>query len=113
MNKSVLRSQFITKFDENGLPMQLNSLEQVYNEVKVWGKVDHPNIIKIFELIDSPDEDQLFLIMRLADLGQLAHWDHVNKVYERNDRVYRFALYCLDHPEMILDSRDPNEPHES
>jgi serine/threonine protein kinase len=48
------------------------SLDQVYNEIRIWEKIDHEHIIKIFELFDDPDNENMYLIMQLSDIGHLA-----------------------------------------
>ena len=52
-----------------------NNLEKVYNEVEIWAKLNHQNVIKIYELIDSEEHDYMYIILELADFGQLASWD--------------------------------------
>lgn len=47
----------------------INNLDKVYNEVEVWTKINHENVIKIYELIDSDEHDYLYVILELADLG--------------------------------------------
>jgi serine/threonine protein kinase len=42
--------------------------------MKLWGKCDHPNIVKVFTLFDDADENEMYLNMQLADLGQLADY---------------------------------------
>lgn len=53
----------------------INNLDKVYNEVENWAKLNHENIIKLYEIIDSEDHDYLYLVLELADLGQIASWD--------------------------------------
>lgn len=62
----------------------INNLDKVYNEVEVWTSIVHPNIIKIFELIDSDEHDYIYIIIELADLGQLSHWDFEKEIYVKN-----------------------------
>jgi serine/threonine protein kinase len=47
----------------------INNLDKVYCEVEIWSKLNHENIIKIFELIDSEEHDYMYLILELADMG--------------------------------------------
>lgn len=47
----------------------VNNLEKVYNEIEVWTKCLHPSIVRIYEMIDSPDHDYLYIIMQIAELG--------------------------------------------
>jgi len=48
------------------VPGQGNSpLERVYREIAVLKKLDHPNIVKLIEVLDDPVEDNLYLGKRL------------------------------------------------
>ena len=54
----------------------INNLDKVYNEIVIWASLNHENVIRIFELIDSEEHDYLYVILELADLGQIASWDY-------------------------------------
>ena len=56
----------------------------MYNEVEVWGKINHTNIIKMYELIDADDHDYLYVIIEIADMGHLATWDYKQERYVIN-----------------------------
>lgn len=34
-------------------------------------KVDHPNVVKLYEVIDDPDEDKLYMIMEYVKKGEV------------------------------------------
>ena len=36
-------------------------LERIYREIAILKKLDHPNIVKLVEVLDDPDEDSLYL----------------------------------------------------
>lgn len=38
-----------------------NPLQRVYREIAILKKLDHPNIVKLVEVLDDPDEDKLYL----------------------------------------------------
>jgi serine/threonine protein kinase len=65
----------------------INNLDKVYNEVELWAQVSHPNIIKMYELIDADEHDYLYIILELADLGQLARWDFEKELYTRTEKI--------------------------
>jgi len=52
----------------------------------------HPNVARLYELIDSEDHDYMYLVMELADLGQLAKWNYKIEKYERNMDIYKTVL---------------------
>lgn len=88
MHKPTLRRERAIRYDEEGKMEMINNLDKVYNEIEVWAKVNHENFIKIYEFIDSDDHDYMYLILELADLGQLAHWDFTKELYIRNDAIF-------------------------
>lgn len=49
--------------------------------------MDHPNIIKMIEVIDDPNSDKLYLIMPLAEFGECMTWDEVEGVFLPNQRL--------------------------
>ena len=36
-------------------------LDRVYREIAILKKLDHPNVIKLVEVLDDPDEDNLYM----------------------------------------------------
>lgn len=38
-----------------------NPLDKVYREIAVLKKLDHPNVVKLIEVLDDPEEDHLYL----------------------------------------------------
>lgn len=73
----------------------INNLDKVYNEVELWAQIAHPNIIKMYEIIDADEHDYLYIILELADLGQLARWDFEKEVYIRNDKIIECIMTML------------------
>lgn len=37
-------------------------------------KIEHANIIKLYEVIDDPNSDKLYLVMPVADYGECLNW---------------------------------------
>ncbi|GBP20799.1 hypothetical protein EVAR_14525_1 [Eumeta japonica] len=48
---------------------QPEPLQRVYREIAVLKKLDHPNVVKLVEVLDDPAEDQLYLVFQLLDGG--------------------------------------------
>jgi serine/threonine protein kinase len=46
------------------------ALDDLYKEIEIMKQLNHPHIIKLYELIDDPSSDKLYLIMPLADYGE-------------------------------------------
>lgn len=65
-------------------------LEQLRNEVDVLSYLNesctsHPNIMKLFEVIDDPDRDDIVLVLEWAAGGVLMHWMPSEKRFRRLD----------------------------
>lgn len=40
---------------------EINPLDKIYREIAVLKKLNHPNIVKLVEVLDDPVEDNLYL----------------------------------------------------
>jgi serine/threonine protein kinase len=47
----------------------ITNLDKVHTEIQIQTKIDHPHIVKVLEIINDEEHDELCLIMELADLG--------------------------------------------
>lgn len=36
-------------------------MERIYREIAILKKLDHPNIVKLVEVLDDPGEDKLYM----------------------------------------------------
>jgi calcium/calmodulin-dependent protein kinase kinase 2 len=60
------------------------ALDEVYREIEIMKKLNNPNIIKIYEVIDDPNSEKLYVIMPVADYGDCIEWDPKNCVFKPN-----------------------------
>ncbi|XP_030073617.1 calcium/calmodulin-dependent protein kinase kinase 2 isoform X2 [Microcaecilia unicolor] len=44
-------------------------IERVYQEIAILKKLDHPNIVKLVEVLDDPSEDHLYMVFELVKQG--------------------------------------------
>nr|XP_012788753.1 unnamed protein product [Sorex araneus] len=44
-------------------------IEQVYQEIAILKKLDHPNVVKLVEVLDDPNEDHLYMVFELVNQG--------------------------------------------
>lgn len=51
------------------------ALDEVFREIDIMKQLSNPNIIRIFEVINDPDSDKLYVIMPVADYGDCITWD--------------------------------------
>ncbi|XP_058057336.1 calcium/calmodulin-dependent protein kinase kinase 1 [Anopheles bellator] len=46
-------------------------LDRVYREIAVLKKLDHPNVVKLVEVLDDPLEDDFYLVFELVQQGEV------------------------------------------
>ncbi|XKL64379.1 hypothetical protein PGB90_004465 [Kerria lacca] len=59
-----------------------NPLDKVYREIAVLKKLDHPNVVKLIEVLDDPDEDYLYLVFELLKRGEVMQIPTVDPLSE-------------------------------
>lgn len=50
-------------------------------------KIEHPNLIKLYEVIDDPFSDKLYLVMPVADYGECLQWKEDKAQYAPNHKL--------------------------
>ncbi|KAJ4445477.1 hypothetical protein ANN_07285, partial [Periplaneta americana] len=50
---------------------KVNPLDRVYREIAILKKLHHPNIVKLYEVLDDPVEDHLYLVFELLERGEV------------------------------------------
>lgn len=48
-----------------------SGLENLQREIAILKKVDHPYVVRLFEVLDDPSEDNLYLVFELVDRGEV------------------------------------------
>jgi len=48
-----------------------NPLDKVYREIAILKKIDHPNVVKLVEVVDDPKEDNLYMAFELLEKGEI------------------------------------------
>ena len=66
------------------------NIERLANEISILKKVDHPNIIKLYEIFE--DEKNIYLIMEKCNGGELfdkiTHHIHKKEMYKEKEAAY-------------------------
>ncbi|KAL3659632.1 hypothetical protein V7S43_015307 [Phytophthora oleae] len=74
INKSILKRKREYKRVDGKLVLS-NAFQKVQKEVAIMKKLAHSNLVKLYEVIDSPADDKLFLVLELIRGGQIMYWD--------------------------------------
>uniref|UniRef100_A0A1I8GEH0 Protein kinase domain-containing protein n=1 Tax=Macrostomum lignano TaxID=282301 RepID=A0A1I8GEH0_9PLAT len=46
-------------------------LQRVYREIAMQKKLNHPNVVKLVEVLDDPEQDNLYMVFELVERGQV------------------------------------------
>ena len=135
IDKVFLRSQKKIEVDEEGNIIINSSFENAIKEIAILKKTDHPNIIKLYEILYSKDNKKIYLILEYCEHGDLIDYDdktgkfiinkyciekenrneeNNNKLYYSNKEIYKFlkdiisGLYYLHSNGIIHRDIKPN-----
>lgn len=76
----------------------MSPLDRVYREIAVLKKLDHPNVVKLIEVLDDPLEDSLYMVFELLQLGEVLSVPTKNPLSEeRAWCVFRDSLMGLEY----------------
>lgn len=87
MHKPSLKRQRCVMYDESNTMTLTNNLEKVMTEINIWRQLNNENIIRLYEIIDDPTHDYMYLILEYAESGQIMTWDSASQHYLYNDKV--------------------------
>lgn len=96
MHKPTLKKERAIRYDKAGEMLMINNLDKVYSEIELWTQLNHPYIAKLYEMIDDDNHDYLYLILEIADMGQIATWDFTQERYVRNEEMVNFVKEYLE-----------------
>ncbi|XP_054851895.1 calcium/calmodulin-dependent protein kinase kinase 2 isoform X2 [Eublepharis macularius] len=63
-------------------------IEQVYQEIAILKKLDHPNVVKLVEVLDDPSEDHLYMVFELMKKGPVMEVPTLKPLTEDQARFY-------------------------
>ncbi|KAM6986144.1 calcium/calmodulin-dependent protein kinase kinase 2 [Aplochiton taeniatus] len=63
-------------------------LERVYQEIAILKKLDHPNVVKLVEVLDDPTEDHLYMVFELVKQGAVMEVPTDKPFNEHQSRFY-------------------------
>ncbi|KAM4707779.1 calcium/calmodulin-dependent protein kinase kinase 2 isoform 2-T4 [Discoglossus pictus] len=63
-------------------------IERVYQEIAILKKLDHPNVVKLVEVLDDPSEDHLYMVFELVKRGPVMEIPAAKTLTEDQGRFY-------------------------
>src|SRR5262245_18516676 len=88
VSKSLLKRQ--KEYTKVGRKMTITTaFDDVKREIALMKKLHHPRIVSLYEVVDDPDNDKLFMIMELVNGGQVMEWNKETKGFTANARLLK------------------------
>jgi len=79
-NKSLLKRQ--RSLARGPGRMKVNTaLNKVQQEIAIMKKLCHDHLVQMFEVIDDPDGDQLYMVLEYVPNGTIMEWDECNETF--------------------------------
>ena len=87
IDKKLLKNKKIFKQDKDGNIIVTNLLKDALKEIAILKKLDHPNIIKLYEIIHDHKKQKIYLILEYAEYGDIVNYDEENGIFTINKHV--------------------------
>eukprot|EP00455_Lapot_gusevi_P018829 TRINITY_DN2033_c0_g1_i1.p1 TRINITY_DN2033_c0_g1~~TRINITY_DN2033_c0_g1_i1.p1 ORF type:complete len:405 (+),score=126.25 TRINITY_DN2033_c0_g1_i1:62-1216(+) len=65
-----------------GQPMNVvTALDKVKKEIEIMQELSDSNVIQLYEVINDPEDDKLYMVLELGERGTLMQWNRVKGKY--------------------------------
>ena len=96
IDKKILKNKKIFKQDKDGNVIITNLLKDALKEIAILKKLDHPNIIKLHEILHNYQKQKIYLILEYADYGDIINYDEEKGIFSINkhvENIYKKKYY--------------------
>ncbi|KAK3505146.1 kinase-like domain-containing protein [Neurospora crassa] len=63
------RNQSISRFSEQRLKEAKDALFLIREEIAIMKKLNHPNLVQLYEVLDDPEDDSLYMVLEMCKKG--------------------------------------------
>jgi serine/threonine protein kinase len=78
---------------------------RIRKEIAIFKKVNHPNVVRMKEIIDDPENSKLFMILEYCEQGEIKWKDSEGKpalAVAEIRRIFRQTLLGLEYRELSI-----------
>jgi serine/threonine protein kinase len=87
-SKSNLKRRRTIERDKNTKSVKIrNAYQQVEREIALMKKLSHPNLVQLYEVIDSPETDILYMVLEYMPLGEILKYQEHNATFKRSESL--------------------------
>ena len=87
INKKELKKKKIFKQDQDGNVIVTNLLKDALKEIAILKKLNHPNIIKLYEILHNYQKEKIYLIMEYAEYGDIVEYNERDEIFSINKHI--------------------------
>ena len=87
IDKEFLKSQKNMEYDENGNLIINSSLEDALKEIAILKKTNHPDIIRLYEIMYCKKNKKIYLILEHCEHGDLMYFDEESNKFTINNHI--------------------------
>ena len=85
INKDALRKKNCFQISKEGKILVNPLLENVMKEIAILKKINHKNIIKLYEIIYNNDKNKVYLILEYIEKGNLIYYNEEEEIFYINN----------------------------
>ena len=63
------------------------ALQQVEREIALMKKLSHPNLVQLYEVINSPESDSLYMVLEYMPLGEILTFQEHDGTFKRSESL--------------------------
>ena len=92
INKTNLLKKKKFQKDENGKMIVTTPLEGILREISILKKVNHPNLVKLYEIMHKEDQSKLYLVLEYCEHGDLMSFNEEKNIFTVNKYIFEKQL---------------------
>eukprot|EP00536_Pseudo-nitzschia_multiseries_P001802 jgi/Psemu1/181949/e_gw1.23.200.1 len=87
-SKSNLKRRRTIERDKNTKRVKIKTaLQQVEREIALMKKLCHPNLVRLYEVINSPKSDSLYMVLEYMPLGEILTFQEHDGTFKRSENL--------------------------
>ena len=101
VNKKLLVKKKKFERDENGNMVITTPLEGILKEIAILKKVNHRNLVKLYEIMHNKKKGKIYLVLEYCEHGDLMTYDEEQNKFTVNKYIFEKYLKNNDNPKEI------------
>ena len=98
VNEKLLLRQKTFTFDENNQMKITTPLEGILKEIAILKKVEHKNLVKLYEIIYNRKKGKKYLVLEYCEHGDLMEYDEEKNKFSVNKYIFEKYLKNIKNP---------------